>query len=79
MEPVPDLEIDARGLLCPLPVLRLARALRHASPGTVAVLLATDPAAAEDVEAFCREKGDTLLSAEQEGKLFRFRVQKAEN
>jgi len=74
-----DLEIDARGLLCPLPVLRLARALRRAPSGTVAVLLATDPAAAADVEAFCRETGDTLLSTEQQGKLFRFRVQKAEN
>jgi tRNA 2-thiouridine synthesizing protein A len=72
-----ELEIDARGLLCPLPVLRLARALRRAPSGTVAVLLATDPAAAADVEAFCREKGDALLSAEQEGTLFRFRVQKS--
>ena len=52
---MPDLEVDARGLLCPLPVLRLARALRRAPAGTVAVLLATDPAAVADVEAFCRE------------------------
>ncbi|MDQ5858172.1 MAG: sulfurtransferase TusA family protein [Acidobacteriota bacterium] len=73
---MPDLEIDARGLLCPLPVLRLARALRRASSGTVALLLATDPAAAGDVEAFCRERGNTLLSAEREGTLFRFRVRK---
>jgi len=72
-----DLEIDARGLLCPLPVLRLARALRRAPFGTVALLLATDPAAAADVEAFCHEGGDTLLSTEQEGTLFRFRVQKS--
>ena len=73
---MPDLEIDARGLLCPLPVLRLARALRHALPGTVAVLLATDPAAVEDVQTFCRERGDTLLSTEREGALLRFRVEK---
>lgn len=73
---MPDLEVDARGLLCPLPVLRLARALRKASSGAVAVLLATDPAAVEDVEAFCRVRGDTLLSTEREGAILRFRVKK---
>ena len=72
-----DLEIDARGLLCPLPVLRLARALRRASSGAVALLLATDPGAVADVEAFCHEGGNTLLSTEHEGTLFRFRVQKS--
>ncbi|MEO8350000.1 MAG: sulfurtransferase TusA family protein [Acidobacteriota bacterium] len=73
---MPDLEVDARGLLCPLPVLRLARALRKASGGTVVLLLATDPASAGDVEAFCQERGNSLLSAEREGTIFRFRVRK---
>jgi tRNA 2-thiouridine synthesizing protein A len=73
---MPDLEVDARGLLCPLPVLRLARALRRAPAGTVAVLLATDPAAVGDVEAFCREAGHALLATEREGPLYRFRVEK---
>lgn len=72
-----DLEIDARGLLCPLPLLRLARALARAQPGTVAVLLATDPAAVGDVEAFCRESGNALLGTEREGMLYRFRVEKS--
>jgi tRNA 2-thiouridine synthesizing protein A len=72
-----DLEVDARGLLCPLPILRLARALRRAPVGTVALLLATDPAAVEDVDAFCREGGHELLSMEREGPLFRFRVRRA--
>jgi tRNA 2-thiouridine synthesizing protein A len=72
-----DLEVDARGLLCPLPILRLARALRRAPVGTVALLLATDPAAVEDVDAFCREGGHELLSTEREGPLFRFRVRRA--
>jgi tRNA 2-thiouridine synthesizing protein A len=72
-----DLEVDARGLLCPLPILRLARALRRAPVGTVALLLATDPAAVEDVDVFCREGGHELLSTEREGPLFRFRVRRA--
>jgi tRNA 2-thiouridine synthesizing protein A len=72
----PDLEVDARGLLCPLPILRLARAIRRTPPGTVALLLATDPAAVGDVEAFCRESGNVLLGTEKEGTQFRFRVRK---
>jgi tRNA 2-thiouridine synthesizing protein A len=71
-----DLEVDARGLLCPLPVLRLARALRSAPPATVAILLATDPAAAEDVAIFCRERGHELLSEERDGEVLKFRVAK---
>ena len=62
------LEVDARGLLCPLPVLRLARALRAAPAGSLARLLATDPAAVEDVATFCRERSCRLLeSGESEG------------
>lgn len=71
-----DFEVDARGLLCPLPILRLARAFRNAPPGTVATLLATDPVAVEDVNVFCREKGHELLSTDEDGGVFRFRVKK---
>jgi tRNA 2-thiouridine synthesizing protein A len=73
----PDLEVDARGLLCPLPILRLARAIRRAPPGTVALLLATDPAAVADVDAYCLESGHALLGTEKEGTQFRFRVRKS--
>jgi tRNA 2-thiouridine synthesizing protein A len=66
-----ELEVDARGLLCPLPVLRLARALRAAPAGAQARLLATDPAAAEDVATFCRERSCRLLkSGESQGVYF---------
>ncbi|HEX9287441.1 MAG TPA: sulfurtransferase TusA family protein [Thermoanaerobaculia bacterium] len=72
----PDIEVDARGLLCPLPILRLARAFRGSPSGAVARLLATDPAAVADVEAFCREKGYTLLATDREGGVLRFRIRK---
>ena len=75
----PDLEVDARGLLCPLPILRLARAFRRAPGGSVARLLAPDPAAVEDVETFCREGGHELLSNERDGAGYLFRVRKAGN
>jgi tRNA 2-thiouridine synthesizing protein A len=74
-----DVEVDARGLLCPLPILRLARAFRRAPAGTIARLTATDPAAVADVEAFCREGGHELLSTERDGACFLFRVRKADS
>ena len=72
----PDLDVDARGLLCPLPILRLARALRRAPGGAVARLVATDPAAVEDVETFCREGGHALVSVERDSTVIVFRVRK---
>lgn len=53
--------VDARDLLCPLPVLRLRKALLGVAPGQVVQLLATDPVAAVDVPHFCAEQGHALL------------------
>ena len=57
MSPV---QVDARGLRCPLPVIRLAAAAREAPAGTLITLLATDPAARHDVPAWCRMRGHEL-------------------
>ncbi|PZO67274.1 MAG: preprotein translocase subunit TatB [Paracoccus denitrificans] len=54
------LTIDARHLLCPLPVLKLQKALRSVDPGTVVQLIATDPAAVIDVPHFCDAGGHLL-------------------
>lgn len=56
-----DAEIDARDLLCPLPVLRLRKALMALPPGARARLVATDPAAAIDVPHFCAQSGHRLI------------------
>lgn len=56
------IEVDARGLLCPLPVLRLRKMLLPLPPGGRLRLLATDPAAQIDVPHFCAESGHHLLS-----------------
>ena len=58
--------VDARGLRCPLPVLRLAQALAQQPPGTAVRLLATDPAARTDVAAFVRMRGLLLLDVRVE-------------
>ena len=61
-------EIDATGLNCPMPVLRLQKALRDIASGGQIRLLASDPMAAIDVPHFCQEQGHTLIaSAEQDG------------
>lgn len=57
-----DAEIDARGLLCPLPVLKARKRLLALAPGQVLRLLADDPAAVVDVPHFCAEQGHALLS-----------------
>ena len=56
-----DAEIDARGLLCPLPVLRARKRLLAMAPGQVLQLLASDPAAVVDVPHFCAEAGHEFL------------------
>ncbi|MFN3276090.1 MAG: sulfurtransferase TusA family protein [Paracoccus sp. (in: a-proteobacteria)] len=55
--------VDARGLLCPLPVLRLRKALQDVVPGQALVLLTSDPMAVVDVPHFCGQAGHAMLSA----------------
>jgi tRNA 2-thiouridine synthesizing protein A len=57
-----EMLLDAVGLRCPLPVIRLAKAARTAPPGTVITLLTTDPAAEPDVAAWCRMRNHHLLA-----------------
>jgi cysteine desulfurase len=59
--PPATLTVDARGLRCPLPVIRLAQAAGGRAAGTVIALWATDPAARADVPAWCRMRGHDLL------------------
>ena len=56
-------EVDARGLRCPIPVIRLGAAIRHRPAGSLVRLLATDPAARADVAAFCRMRGHELVES----------------
>ncbi|WP_040610884.1 sulfurtransferase TusA family protein [Oceaniovalibus guishaninsula] len=57
-----DAIVDARGLLCPLPVLKARKRLAALSGGQVLQLVADDPAAVVDVPHFCAQAGHTLLS-----------------
>jgi tRNA 2-thiouridine synthesizing protein A len=63
-----DREVDARGLNCPLPILRTKKTLNDMVTGQVLRILATDPASVRDFEAFARQTGNQLLQqGEQDG------------
>jgi tRNA 2-thiouridine synthesizing protein A len=62
-----DVEIDAQGLRCPLPVLRLRQRLADLQPGQVVRLLADDPMAAIDVPHFCAETGHSVITQDATG------------
>lgn len=70
-------EIDARGLLCPLPVLKLRKRLQKVAHGGMIDLLADDPAAAIDVPHFCSEAGHDLISQESTETHVVYRVRRA--
>ena len=70
------IEVDARGLYCPLPILRLASALRPHPAGTRARLLATDPVAVQDVQAFCAAGRGRVLIQGESGGIFSFEIEK---
>jgi tRNA 2-thiouridine synthesizing protein A len=57
-----DKDLDARGLNCPLPILRAKKALTDMLPGQILRITATDPGSVKDFQAFCRQTGNELLS-----------------
>jgi tRNA 2-thiouridine synthesizing protein A len=69
--------VDARGLLCPLPVLKLRKKLQSVPSGTLLQLLATDPAAVVDVPHFCVESGHELVEINDCGTVTTYSVRKA--
>lgn len=68
-----DTVVDARGLKCPLPVLKLEKALAGAKDGAAVVVLATDPVARIDIALYCRQHGHELTMSE-EGTVTRFEI-----
>lgn len=68
-----DKEVDARGLNCPLPILRAKKALAEMLPGQVLRVAATDPGSVKDFQAFAKQTGNELLrQSETEDKAFEF-------
>lgn len=73
-----DWELDAKGLVCPLPVLKARKAMKQLEIGERLRIEATDPGSVQDMDSFCASQGHKLIeSGEYEG-VFTFVVQKAE-
>ena len=68
--------LDAKGLKCPLPVLKARKAMRELPAGGVLRVIATDPGAAKDFEHFCHTTGCELLESSETDGVLRFRLKK---
>jgi tRNA 2-thiouridine synthesizing protein A len=71
-----DRELDARGLNCPLPILRTKKSLNEMASGQVLRVLATDPGSVRDFQAFSRQTGHELLASDAEEGQFVFVLKK---
>ncbi|HEX4986893.1 MAG TPA: sulfurtransferase TusA family protein [Burkholderiales bacterium] len=71
-----DRELDARGLNCPLPILRTKKSLNDMTSGQVLRVLATDPGSVRDFQAFCRQTGNHLLQSGEDGGEYVFVLRK---
>lgn len=72
-----DQELDASGLNCPLPILRAKKSLAAMDSGQVLHIIATDPGAVKDFEAFAKQTGNELMDSSEDGGKFHFLMKKS--
>ena len=72
--PMTDLTLDAKGMNCPLPILKAKKALVNVPSGGILEVLATDPGSVADFEAFCRATGNELVEQSQDDDVYRFLI-----
>ena len=72
-----DKTLDAKGLNCPLPILKTKKMLNDVPRGGTLEVLATDPGSVADMASFCRTTGNELIELTQEGGVFRFLIKHA--
>ena len=70
-----DVILDARGLICPMPVLKAKKALRDVPAGGMLKVMATDPGSVADMKAFCEMTGNRLRSSEQSDDVFIYHIE----
>ena len=71
-----NLELDCRGLSCPLPILKTKKAIESLNSGEVLKMIATDPGSINDMNAWTRRTGNELVEHEQEGSDYVFYIRK---
>ena len=72
-----DQELDARGLNCPLPILRAKKTLNAMTGGQILKIMATDPGSVKDFEAFAKQTGNELLDSSEVDGEFHFTLKKS--
>ena len=68
--------IDARGLSCPMPIVKTAQAVKNIPSGAAVELVATDPGSIKDIAAWCRATGNELVEQTLDGALYRFVIRR---
>ena len=71
-----DMVLDAKGMNCPLPILKTKKALQGLETGQSLEVLATDPGSVADFKAFCRQTGNELVDSTQEGDVYKFIIKR---
>jgi tRNA 2-thiouridine synthesizing protein A len=71
-------ELDARGLNCPLPILRAKKALNGMAAGEVLKIMSTDPGSVKDFQAFATQTGNQLLDSSEVNSEFHFFLKKGD-
>jgi len=69
-----DQTLDAKGMNCPLPILKARKALKDVPSGGTLEILATDPGSVADFQAFCRQTGNELVEHSVEDNIYRFLI-----
>ena len=72
-----DHTLDAKGLNCPLPILKARKALKDVPPGEILEVLSTDPGSVSDFQAFCRQTGNELMESTTDDSVYRFLIKRA--
>ncbi len=70
--------VDCSGMLCPHPILEIAKRIRQLQPGQLVELLATDPNTRKDIPTWCQKTGNKLVRIEEKDKTIKFYIQKSE-
>jgi tRNA 2-thiouridine synthesizing protein A len=71
-----DQVLDCTGMLCPMPIVKVSKAMKELQPGQVLKMIATDPGSPPDMEAWSRQTGNELLRSLEEGGKFIFFLKK---
>jgi tRNA 2-thiouridine synthesizing protein A len=76
--PIQDIttRVDARGLSCPMPIVRTAQAVKALQSGAILEVLATDPGSTKDFAAWCRATGHQLLEQSTDGAVYRYVIRR---